>query len=111
MEGCVRETFGALVAHYQARAAADPEVRAAMARIARDETRHAELAWRTHAWAMGRLTRDERSRVLAAMRAAAHGMLARQAEAPEALAKGAGIPDPATTAVLAASLHERLWAA
>lgn len=111
VEGCVRETFGALVAHYQARAASDLEVRAAMARIARDETAHAELAWRTHAWAIARLTRVERARVRGAMHAAAHEILGRQAQAPDALTKGAGIPDPATSAVLAWSLHERLWAA
>ncbi|HEY2366099.1 MAG TPA: ferritin-like domain-containing protein, partial [Polyangiaceae bacterium] len=38
-EGCVRETFAALVAHWQALHARDPIVRAAYARIARDETR------------------------------------------------------------------------
>lgn len=43
-EGCVNETYGALVATFQARVAGDPRVRAAMARIARDETRHAALA-------------------------------------------------------------------
>jgi hypothetical protein len=45
VEGCVRETFGALLAHCQAALARDPAVATALARIAEDETRHAELSW------------------------------------------------------------------
>jgi hypothetical protein len=45
VEGCVRETYGALVATWQAAHAADPEVRRVMRVIARDETRHAALSW------------------------------------------------------------------
>jgi hypothetical protein len=45
VEGCVREAFGALVATRQARTARDPVIRATMVRIARDETRHAALAF------------------------------------------------------------------
>ena len=41
VEGCVRESFGALLATWQAKTAGDARVRAAMKRIARDETRHA----------------------------------------------------------------------
>lgn len=43
-EGTVRETFGALAASYQARAATDLEVRHVMNDVATDETRHADLA-------------------------------------------------------------------
>ena len=43
-EGCVRETFGALLAAHQAAYACDPEVREVMTRIAGDELRHAALA-------------------------------------------------------------------
>jgi len=43
-EGEVGETFGALVAACQARAATDPEVRSVFSRIAIDEARHAALA-------------------------------------------------------------------
>lgn len=49
-EGCVGETVGAAVAAEQLALAADPEVRRALERIVRDETRHAELAWRFAAW-------------------------------------------------------------
>ena len=51
-EGCVGETLGAALAGEQLAVAVDPEVRRILARIARDEARHAELAWRFVAWAI-----------------------------------------------------------
>jgi hypothetical protein len=48
--GCVGETVAALTAVEQLGVATDPEVRAALERIAEDEARHAELAWRIAAW-------------------------------------------------------------
>jgi len=59
-EGCTRETYGALVAHVQARRATDPGVRRALTRIAEDETRHAALSWRLDAWARARMSASER---------------------------------------------------
>jgi hypothetical protein len=59
-EGCVRESFGALMATWQAQRAGDDEVRQLMVRIAADETRHAELAWRIHQWLLTRLDGAER---------------------------------------------------
>ena len=44
-EGCVRETYGALVAHRQANIATDRSIRCMMQTIATDETNHAGLAW------------------------------------------------------------------
>ncbi|MFO0619248.1 MAG: ferritin-like domain-containing protein [Polyangiaceae bacterium] len=51
-EGCIGETAAALVAAEQLGRASDSAVRAALTRIAEDESRHAELAWRTLAWAV-----------------------------------------------------------
>jgi hypothetical protein len=51
-EGCVGETLGAALAAEQLAVAVDPEVRRILARIVRDEARHAELAWRFIAWAV-----------------------------------------------------------
>jgi hypothetical protein len=76
-EGCVRETFGALVAHHQAHTARDPVVSAAMKRIARDETRHAALAYDIDAWATQRLGRLARRRVDAAKRDGYGALLSR----------------------------------
>jgi hypothetical protein len=50
-DGCLEETLGAVIASDMAISETDPTTRAALARIAEDETRHAELAWRTLAWA------------------------------------------------------------
>src|SRR6185369_2194729 len=66
VEGCVRETWGALVALRQASRAADVEVRAAMGRIARDEVRHAELAWTIDRWLTPRLGAAQRQQVRSA---------------------------------------------
>jgi hypothetical protein len=52
-EGCVGETTAAVAAMEQAHAASDPGVREILSRIAEDEARHAELAFRTVAWAIG----------------------------------------------------------
>jgi hypothetical protein len=69
-EGCVAETVAALQARASLERARDPEVRRALTRIAADEARHAELAWRFVAWAMQRLGAAfgaELSRQLAAL--------------------------------------------
>jgi hypothetical protein len=51
-EGCVGETIAALEAAEAREHATDPAVRAMLDRIARDELRHAELAWRFVRWAL-----------------------------------------------------------
>lgn len=51
-EGCIGETLAAVLAAEQLARATEPAVRAALAVIAEDEARHAELAWRTVAWAL-----------------------------------------------------------
>lgn len=66
VEGCVRECWGALVAHYQASAATDPTVRELWQTIAEDESGHAVLSQDIGAWLDGRLTVEERSLVRAA---------------------------------------------
>jgi hypothetical protein len=62
-EGCVRETFAALLARRQADRALDQRVRIEMARIAADETRHAQLSWDLAAWLDTRLDDAERREV------------------------------------------------
>jgi hypothetical protein len=70
VEGCVRETYGAVVALVEARTSPDPQVRLTMRRIAIDECRHAELAWAIAAWIEPKLTTEERRRVRRATREA-----------------------------------------
>jgi hypothetical protein len=52
LDGCIAETRAAIVARDKAAAAQDPLVRDVLTQIADDEERHAELAWRTIAWAL-----------------------------------------------------------
>jgi len=53
-EGCIGETNAALEALEAARTATDPALVSAYTRIARDEQRHAELAFRFVQWALDR---------------------------------------------------------
>lgn len=110
VEGCVRETFGALVGTFQARAARDPDVARAMGAIARDETEHAALAWDVAAWLEPQLTDAERAS-LARDRAEALDALTRGASvaADEALVATVGAPTPAQTHALLAPLRATLW--
>lgn len=62
-EGQVGETFGALVATCQGRAASDPDVRTVYARIAIDEARHAALAHHLAPWFERRLGVHQRNAV------------------------------------------------
>jgi len=49
-EACVNETLGAIEARFAADACPDPVVSAVLFRIAEDELRHAQLAWRSLKW-------------------------------------------------------------
>jgi len=64
-EGCVGETCAALEAAEALAVASDSHVQDTLALIARDERRHAELAWRFVAWA---LERDATGQVGGALR-------------------------------------------
>jgi hypothetical protein len=108
-EGCVRETFGALLATWQARAAGDPVVRAAMMRIARDETRHAALSWRVARWLDTRLDPEARLRVEVAKRQAVRQVLDSANGASASFADVAGLPSAQVTAQLAHEMQRALW--
>ncbi len=110
VEGCVRETFGALLAGWQAQRAEDSSVREALGTIAPDELRHAELSWAIDAWALGRLSPEARARVEAA-REQAWRELERDATVstlPEEVARRAGLPSPEVALQLARSLQAGL---
>jgi len=110
VEGCVRETFGALVGLYQAGAARDPFIARAMTGIAADEVRHAALAWQVARWADRRLSPAARARVRAA-RLAAIATLRSEVERPVAseLTTLAGLPPPAVARQLVEKLAASLW--
>jgi hypothetical protein len=110
VEGCVRETFGALVGAYQARHAEEPRVRALMQEIAPDEARHAALSQRVHTWALGRLEQPARERVYAAQRAAIAELARACAVQPEgALERALGLPPRAVAQTFVRELSRALW--
>lgn len=110
VEGCVRETYGALVAHHQALHAADPTIRTMMKGIAADETRHASLSWQVDAWAREQL--DERGReVLETAQAQAIATLRAEVSRSlhEAVHESAGMPRPDVALALMNHLERELW--
>jgi hypothetical protein len=69
-EGCVGETLGAILAREQLAVARDPAVVRILRRIAADEARHAELAWRFARWAVLKGDRTVRSAIMDAIEGA-----------------------------------------
>ncbi len=111
LEGCVRESFGALVATYQAEHALDDEIREAMRTIAREETDHAWLSWELHAWAKTRLSPEEMDRIERARDEAAHAFAKSLVEddVPEDVRRLAGHPPRAHAQQMFASLRAELF--
>src|SRR5690606_18486069 len=67
-EGCVEETFGAVLARMQADRATDRELGDMLEGIARDELGHAHLSWQIAAWLDERIGEEARERVRQARR-------------------------------------------
>ncbi|GAB4214676.1 MAG: hypothetical protein OHK0013_39570 [Sandaracinaceae bacterium] len=92
VEGCVHETWGAVLAAAQAILAAEPVLRADLAAIARDEAEHASLSHRIDRWARARLSSAERAELDRA-RVDAVRELARTVVEPSDDLRGIGMPD------------------
>jgi len=108
VEGCVRETFGAALAAWQAARAKDAAVRAAMRTIARDEARHSELGWRIDAWLASSATDEERRAIAGAKRDAVRALRESTAvwgHGDEAL----GVPSDAEATRILAELDAAIW--
>lgn len=111
VEGCVRETFGAVQAEVQARTAGDRRIAAAMHKIAREEAGHAELSWRIHEWAWERLDTAERQALQAAQRRAVSELEREVEQLPSAeLCRVAGLPDARVSQALLRDLQAQLFA-
>ena len=109
VEGCVRETYGALLATWQATHATDAGIRRCFSRIAADETRHAALAWAVAGWAHERLCPDARARVACARRRAVRRLRDELDRAPpRELAARLGLPSARQARVLLACLESHL---
>lgn len=93
VEGCTLETYGAIVAPFQAERASLAS-RPLLKKIARDETRHAELAHDVAVWLDGKLTMPERAAVAKARAEALESLRARlDVEPPTELAAELGVPN------------------
>ncbi len=109
-EGCVGESYGALLAEWQSRHASDSEVRAVMRAIARDEARHAELAWATHDFLVISLTSEQRAELEAARTEAVASLRRAAKEEPaDDLIRIAGLPSAGNAARLLDAIDSALW--
>lgn len=97
VEGCVHESFAAIVCAYQAIAAEDPAVAAVMSEIAGDEARHGELAWDIARWLEPRLPAAQQHAIAEARRTALTSLDA----IPTPSSARLGLPDHATRRFLA----------
>jgi hypothetical protein len=106
VEGLVNETFAAATALFQAEHAEDPEVRAAMRRIADDECAHAALAFQIAAFLEERLDRAARARVERRRAEAVRALPASFEEPGPEVRRLLGVP----TRAEANAVHRRLCA-
>ncbi len=88
VEGCVRETYGAVCGLVDAKTMGDRSIQLAMRAIATDECRHADLAWSVHAWISPQLSAEERKLVEIAMKVAIDEVAARDARTASVLFAG-----------------------
>lgn len=105
VEGCIRETYGALLATWQSENAKDEDVRRAMRTIGRDERRHAALAMTVAEWIEPRLSDRAKARIERDKHRARVALSAELSQHVDgALAHAAGLPQPSTARRLAAAL-------
>ncbi len=104
VEGCARETFGALLATYQAEHAHDEEIARVMTAIAADETRHAALSWAIARWSLAKLDPGAQARIAAAWGAAMDDVAGAD-PTTDAMATVAALPSRTERAELARELR------
>ena len=103
-EGCINETYGAMVAMHQAQNAHDAELRSSLAQIADDEVSHAQWSHDVDAWLQSQLS-SEQQQAVAAAKASALVELAALAHAPISAAQlRAGVPSAQVSAQLVARM-------
>jgi hypothetical protein len=109
VEGCVRESWGALCAHFQARSARDAGVRAVWQNIACDETEHAQLSRDVAAWLEARLSPEQRLQVAAARTSAIVALRCElDTEMDPTLVSELGLPDRRTALAQLDALAQHL---
>lgn len=111
VEGCVGETWAALLAAWQAESAGDPELQSTLRALAEEEAHNAQQAWRVAVWLDGMLDDRDRKRVREA-RDEAVGELWREVAEGSAYAEGdalLGLPSAAQARALLRELRISLW--
>ena len=110
VEGCARETFGAMVGLYQSMHAPDPSVRAVLASIAEDEIGHGSLSWALHEELSSRLPVSARRKIRSARECALEtltgGVLAGRSAAERTQL---GLPDEERLGLMAATVRDSLY--
>jgi rubrerythrin len=107
-EGCVRETYGAVLARLQAEQAPDPSLRVTLRSIAREEACHANFSWTLARWIDGRLRPAERDR-LRQSREKAVRRLRSSIESLPATPSTLGLPSRAQALRIFEALDRALW--
>lgn len=111
VEGCVFESFAALMAYHQAEHAATPDLRSLFSSIAVDELRHGQLAWDLHNWLMTQLDEASRDKVERAQARALATLEARAARSSAATPHGLGWPSEGVARKMARQFANLLVAA
>ncbi|MBC8072715.1 MAG: hypothetical protein IAG13_30625 [Deltaproteobacteria bacterium] len=88
VEACIGETLAAVEAAFARDRASDPAVIDALARIADDELRHAQLGWRFLTWALHQADAEQRARIHQAI---GRALQARAEPAPAQLSSATAI--------------------
>jgi hypothetical protein len=110
VEGCVRETLGAVAGAHQAHRAKHAAIRRAYRGIAKDEARHAELAWAIARWIEPRLRPAARRRIVQARDHAVHTLLAElESNVAAEVQQVAGVPGSSQSLAMATRLRQTLW--
>ena len=108
--GLVVETFAALLNHFQSLNAGRVDLRAQLAAVASDESRHAELSRRIHAFLFTRLSDTERRAVETERLAAMADLEAEiRRTTPSPVVAEVGLPTRGQQAVLFEQLKRQVW--
>jgi hypothetical protein len=91
VEGCVRETYGAVMGLVEAKRGADQDTRRALHAVAADECRHAELAWAVHRWVIPRLSNAQAAQIRSAMNQAMQEIALRDSRSAQLLFQNAAL--------------------
>ena len=111
IEGCVRETYGALVGVHQSLQAEDAQIRNTMRGIAEDETRHASVSWQIAAWIEPLLSESERAIIHDKKMEAIATLRIEMGQHPSTeLVEVAGMPTRDTALRMLEQLSSTVWA-